>query len=415
MAVAGILLTPFSLHAQSKVAQSETVEVSADRDDLDESVTLRGNYHNSFTQFTETGKGHVAFLGGSITEMEGYRPRVAKWLQARFPATDFTFTNAGISSTCSNAGAFRLHRDVLSKGSVDLLFVEFAVNDDQDAGHAADGCIQGMEGIIRQTRRHNPKADIIMTHFVNPGMLETLKSGRTILSAGSHERVAEHYDISSVYLSKAVAARIDSQTMTWKQFGGTHPGPAGNQLAADLATSILNSAWKQQTKGTASPHATPEKPLLASSFDQGQLLPPKDVQMTGNWAFSEPAWNDISGSKRSRFLGRPMLHGSAPGAEAEFTFSGTAVGAFLVAGPDAGQLDVQIDSGDWHTVETWHRFSKGLHYPRTVMFAAGLKDTEHHVKLRIAESHHPSSKGTAIRIIAIAVNGSAVEKKTASR
>ena len=41
----------------------------------------------------------------------------------------------GIASTCSVTGAHRLTRDVLSKGDVDLFFIEFAVNDDQDAGH----------------------------------------------------------------------------------------------------------------------------------------------------------------------------------------------------------------------------------------------------------------------------------------
>ena len=141
-------------------------------------VSLRGNYLNSLKKFRDDRKGHVAFLGGSITEMNGYRPMVCEWLQKRFPDTDFTFTNAGIASTCSNTGAFRLHRDVLSEGPVDLLFVEFAVNDDQDAGHDATGCIQGMEGVIRQTRLLNPRTDIVMTHFVNPGMLETLAAGR---------------------------------------------------------------------------------------------------------------------------------------------------------------------------------------------------------------------------------------------
>jgi hypothetical protein len=57
-------------------------------------------------------------------------------LQRRFPDTKFTFTDAGLSSTCSTTGAFRLSTDVLSQGPVDLLFIEFAVNDDQDAGHA---------------------------------------------------------------------------------------------------------------------------------------------------------------------------------------------------------------------------------------------------------------------------------------
>lgn len=369
-------------------------------------VSLRGNYDNSFQKFAKDKKAHVAFLGGSITEMDGYRPIICDWLQKRFPDTDFTFTNAGIASTCSNTGAFRLQRDVLSQGPVDLLFVEFAVNDDQDAAHSADGCIQGMDGIIRHVRKSNPRTDIVMTHFVNPGMLETLNDGKAIRSAEQHEKVAQHYGVSSVYLSKAVAAQIDLGEMTWKQFGGTHPGPIGNQFAADLATSILNAAWMGLTSDTAiaADHPMPEKPVLPSSFVNGSLMNP-EVAEAGEWVFTQPDWANIPGGKRERFLNIPMLHADTPDAATSFQFSGTAIGAFVVAGPDAGQLQVKIDDGEWQTVELFHRFSKGLHYPRTVMFATSLSPGKHVVKIKVSESKHANSSGHAIRIIGFAVNG----------
>ena len=50
----------------------------------------------------------VAFLGGSITEMNGFRPRVMKLLRAKYPEIAFTEIASGLSSTCSDAGAFRL-------------------------------------------------------------------------------------------------------------------------------------------------------------------------------------------------------------------------------------------------------------------------------------------------------------------
>ena len=369
-------------------------------------VSFRGHCRNSFHRFAKQNQGHVAFLGGSITEMNGYRPLIQEWLKARFPETAFVFTDAGISSTCSHTGAFRLHRDVLSQGPVDLLFVEYAVNDDQDAGHSADDCIRGMEGIVQQTRRHNPQADIVMTHFVNPGMLTTLAAGEQILSASQHERVARHYQVSSVYLSKVVAERIRDGHLTWTQFGGTHPGPAGNRLAAEMATSVLHAAWEGLTPESVTPadHETPDAPLLASSFSNGRLVSPEHSQPGEGWEYSTPEWDNISGGKRSRFLKIPMLHSEKPGAEAELKFSGTSVGAYIVAGPDAGQLEVQIDDQPWQTVELYHRFSSGLHYPRTVMFAVDLPEGVHTVKMRVADAHHTASKGTAVRIIAFAVS-----------
>jgi lysophospholipase L1-like esterase len=129
-------------------------------------VHPRGALNNSRLQFEGQKVGHVAFLGGSITEMNGYRPLVCDFLRRRFPQTLFTFTNAGIASTCSTTGAFRLASDVLAQGSVDLLFIEFAVNDDQDAHHTRRECIRGMEGIVRHVLAHNPNADIVGTYWL---------------------------------------------------------------------------------------------------------------------------------------------------------------------------------------------------------------------------------------------------------
>ncbi|MEK9984207.1 MAG: SGNH/GDSL hydrolase family protein, partial [Opitutae bacterium] len=94
--------------------------------ELNRNTIYRGSYQNSRIQFEKEKTGRVAFIGGSITQMEGYRPILADWLQKRFPETEFEFINAGISSTCSTSGAFRLREHVLSKGRIDLFFVEFA-------------------------------------------------------------------------------------------------------------------------------------------------------------------------------------------------------------------------------------------------------------------------------------------------
>lgn len=368
-------------------------------------VSLRGDLSDSFYRFAVEKRGHVAFLGGSITEMNGYRPRVCEWLQKTFPETEFQFTNAGISSTCSTTGAFRLHRDVLAQGPVDLLFVEFAVNDDQDAAHTADNCVRGMEGLIRHTLQHNPRADIVMTHFVNPGMLETLNAGDSILSAGQHERVARHYGVSSVYLSKIVAGRIRKGQLTWKQFGGTHPGPEGNQLAADMATAVLKAGWKGLTPQNAAMTERVDlpKPLLRNSYTGGRLLPFAEMIVDDGWEISEPNWQKIEGGKRSRFLGIPLLHSETPGAVMEVKFEGTGVGAWVLAGPDAGSVECSIDDGEWVVVDLYHRFSKGLHYPRTVMFANELTAGPHTLRLRVAPAGN-DDRGTAVRIHHVVVN-----------
>ena len=363
-------------------------------------VSLRGSVTNSLAAF-KSGTGHVAFLGGSITEMNGYRPMICDWLQKRFPGTKFTFTNAGIASTCSTTGAMRLKRDVLGQGPVDLLFVEFAVNDDQDAGHKAADCVRGMEGIIRQVRAHNSRADIIMTHFVNPGMLNALADGKKILSATQHERVAAHYGVSSVYLSKELSARIAEGQTTWREFGGTHPKEPGNRMAADLAVSILEAGWLLNGNNNQKAHAVPE-PLDPTSYSGGRLLPQGTASLANGWKLSEPDWSSLKGGKRNRFTGRPLIHSNQSGAVATVLFRGTAIGAYIVAGPDAGVVEYRVDDGDWKSADLYHRFSRGLHYPRTVMFENGLADERHTLELRLADKQQ-AGRG-AVRILNFVVN-----------
>ena len=85
-------------------------------------------------------------------------------------------------------------------------------------------------------------------------------------------------------------------------------------------------------------------------------------------------------------------------------FMGRALGAYVLAGPDAGVLEVSIDGGAWQRVDLYHRHSRGLHYPRTVMFATDLKAGMHFARIRLSQKSNLLSKGTAARILQFVVN-----------
>ena len=367
-------------------------------------MILRGSYANSQLQFDQLKTGRVAFMGGSITQMNGYRPMVCDWLQKKFPKTKFDFINAGVSSTCSTTGAFRLRSEVLAKGKVDLFFIEFAVNDDQDAGHATRECVRGMEGIIRQARKTQPNMDIVVTHFVNPGMLEKLRLGKMPLSMAAHEKVLKAYNVSTIFLAREVADRIDEGKLTWKVFGGTHPKPAGNAIAADMISQLLDRAWSKPVVPKAAPHALPWKPVDAGCYQRGHFLLPA-ASANEAWTWHEPDWKQIPGGFRSDpFAGKKLLTATQDAQEATVHFKGRALGAYVLAGPDAGVLEVSIDGGKWQRVDLYHRHSRGLHYPRTVMFAADLKTGAHTAKIRLSNKSNPLSKGTAARVLQFVVN-----------
>ena len=364
-----------------------------------ENLTARCSFSHSLAVFEKNKTARVAFMGGSITEMNGYRPMVAKWLEERFPKTKFEFVNAGISSTCSTTGAFRLQRDVLSHGSIDLFFIEFAVNDDQDAGHSKEACIRGMEGIIRQMRLKSPKTDLVVTYFVNPGMLEQLKQGKTPLPMAAHERVLEKYGVSRIHLARELAGQIKQGSFSWEKFGGTHPKKPGNRLCADMHIEMLGKAWSGKNGVALKKKKFPLNPIDPNSYFNGRFLSPAKASLTDGWKFSEPEWKDLPGGKRTRYLGRPLLHSETPGKPIRLTFEGQAIGAFVSAGPDAGTLGFAIDGKRKGSVDLYHRYSRGLHYPRSVMFAHDLPSGPHEIELSIKPGNR-----TAVRILEFCIN-----------
>jgi pimeloyl-ACP methyl ester carboxylesterase len=367
---------------------------------------LRGGLRNCRIRFAREKKGHVAFLGGSITYMDGYRPRFADWLQKQFPETEFDFINAGVSSTCSMTGAFRLQQDVLAKGPVDLLFVEFAVNDNQDAHHPPAVSIRGMEGIVRHARAANPAMDIVFLYTTNESHVRNYQHGVEPQEIGAHKKVAAYYGLSEVNWASEISARMRAGEFGWKRFGGCHPAPFGNDLYAATLAGLFDRAWARDLPADAQiePEAMPEKPLDPFCYSRGRFLPADQATLGDGWRHDEPAWKDIPGSKRGRFLGIPLFHATTPGATLTYEFDGTGTGLYVLAGPDAGTVETSVDGGEFAARSLYHAYSKGLHYPRTVMLWDELKPGHHTVTVRVSKEHDPGSSGTAVRIVGIGAN-----------
>ncbi|MEM6470570.1 MAG: SGNH/GDSL hydrolase family protein [Planctomycetota bacterium] len=383
-----------------------------------DAVIVRGDLSASQRVF-EKGRGVVAFLGGSITEMEGYRVYIAKSLRQRFPKTEFEFLNAGVASTCSHTGAFRLREEVLAK-EPDLLFVEFAVNDDQDAAHDEVNAMRGMEGIVRGARLEHPEVDIVVTHFVNRKMLEQIQNDGVPLSVRAHESVAAHYNVSSCNVGLELANRIERGSMSWETYGGVHPGDPGNRLAASLVERVFdaNNYRSGETESVRSGKKVIPIPLDTASFSEGRMLSLESVNKGKTWARSIPEWSAISGKLRSRFGGLPMLHTTIdlerdePNTDfCEVRFRGTAVGLYALAGPDAGSIEFSVDGGGWETKSLYHRFSKGLHYPRTIVLVSDLENGPHTVRFRAIAS---SPTRNSVRILRVVCNGEAQDASKSS-
>lgn len=367
--------------------------------------TLRGDYRNSYQMFEKERVGTVAFLGGSITEMKGWRDMICEDLKQRFPYTKFTFIDAGIPSTGSTPGAFRLADDVLSKAKVDLLFVEAAVNDDTNGFNAIEQ-VRGMEGIVRHALLSNPSMDIMMLHFIYDPFIPKLDGGQMPDVILNHERVANHYLVPSVNLATEIAARMREGEFNWEQFGGTHPKPLGHAYYVATINKVLDEMYASCVAAgpAVKPHVLPAVPLDGYSYTNGKLVDIRQAHINKGWQLV-PSWTPrLIAETRPGFVDVPMLETDRPGAKLTLDFEGTAVGIFCVSGPAAGILEYSIDGATFKKLDTFTAWSGGLYIPWVYMFDTELPKGKHRLMLRMSKDHHPQSKGTACQIRQFVVN-----------
>ena len=364
----------------------------------------RQSLQNSYLKFTQEKKGRVAFMGGSITEHGAWRDKVAAYLKSRFPDTEFEIINAGISSTGSTPGAFRLDQDVLDKGTIDLFFEEAAVNDEVNSFNGK-AQLRGMEGIIRHAMQRYPKMDVVMVHFVDPPKLEAYQKGIVPEVIKNHERVAENYQVNTINLAKEISDRIAAGEFNWKDdFKDLHPSPFGHEIYARSISLFLDDAYaKASSASLSSPHSLP-KALDKFSYFSGKYLPVNVASDLQNWKYLSN-WSPSDGvSTRNRYVNIPALVAEAPGAELKLNFTGRGIGICIASGPDAGMIEYSVDGSAYKTMDLYTEWSAKLHLPWYLMLNDELSDGQHTLRMRISNEKNSSSKGNACRILHFLVN-----------
>lgn len=372
----------------------------------------------------------VAFLGGSITFNPGWRDKVCAYLRGRWPQTDFHFIAAGIPSLGSVPHAFRLQQDVLDSGTVDLLFVETAVN---DRVNGTDSVLQvrALEGIVRHALRANPAMDIVMMAFADQDKTKDYDEGRTPVEIANQERVAETYHLPSVNIAREVHDRIRRGEFSWeKDFKDVHPAEFGQELYYKSIRTLLEACWEsprtaQGTHGPAPETHTPAPgtrpaasrtnapahplphPLDAANFSEGQYIPVHTAQHDSTWTLQEDWTPADSAGTRPGFVHVPVLSATTPGAALTLHFRGTAAGIAVVSGPDAGTIRYSIDNGPANTMDLYTQWSSWLHLPWYEVLGSGLAEGPHVLHITIDQTKNARSKGYAVRIVHFLVNGPA--------
>ncbi|MEO5995545.1 MAG: GDSL-type esterase/lipase family protein [Chitinophagaceae bacterium] len=345
----------------------------------------------------------IAFLGGSITANPGWRDKVCRYLTEMFPETKFTFIPAGIPSLGSLPHAFRMEKDVLSKGKIDLLFLESAVN---DQANSTPAIIQrrALEGIIRHAYRQNPNVNIIMMAFADESKLGDYKEGRTPAEVKLHASLASTYKLPFIDLAEEVSKRIAAGEFTWEyDFKNLHPSPFGQEIYFQSIKRLLRSEFIGKPAMVQA--AFPLPPALEkANYEKGKYLTIEGAVNNKDF-YIDSAWKpaDKTGT-RTGFVNVPMLVSEKAGASFSLTFKGTAIGIALIAGLDAGMINYSIDNKPPKTIDLFTQWSASLHLPWYLLLGDELAPGKHQLHVTIATDHNANSKGNACRIVYFLLN-----------
>ena len=352
----------------------------------------RGGLPNFFAKLDAGGEVRIAYFGGSITAQPGWRPKTLKWFQEQYPKAKVSEINAAIGGTGSDLGVYRLGRDVL-RHKPDLVFVEFAVN---DGGAAPEDIYRTMEGIVRQTWRAGPAADICFVYTIIAPFVATVQEGKFPRAASAMERVAGHYAVPSIHMGLEVARLAKEGTLlmaakkpktdaekealkgkTLFSEDGVHPFPeTGHELYLEA---IVRSIPKLKAAAKPAPH-TLGAPLVADNWERAKLLPLSAAKLSDHWQKLDPATDKMAKTWTSRMP--EFWKAGAAGATISFKFKGTSAAIYDLLGPDCGQVRVTLGDRPPRTVPRFDRYATG-HRLATLSIGRNLPDAVHTVKLEL--------------------------------
>lgn len=363
---------------------------------------VRNGLKNAYKVLSENKKATVAFLGGSITYNKGWRTKTCAYLKEAFPETEFRFIAAGIPSLGSLPHAFRMQRDLLDSGKIDLLFVEAAVN---DRGNMPDSLTQvrALEGIVQHAKAANPNIDIVLMSFADPAKTKDYDNGEEPIEIKNHELVAEHYQLPSINLAKEIRDKIQNKEFSWAyDFKDLHPSVFGQELYFSAIKSLLKQGFN--SSNLLINNTLPLQPLNNGSFNNGKYYSIENAQHDDQWTLDKD-WTPSDGlPTRDGFVHVPMLVSTTPESTLSLNFKGTAVGISIISGADAGIISYSIDNAPFKNLDLYTQWSGQLHLPWYLILGSDLTQGTHTLQLKISAEKNPKSKGNACRIVHFLIN-----------
>lgn len=371
-------------------------------------------------QKMKEGKLVIGFIGGSITDG---RPRhnwpepVTAWFVDQFRNVRIVVENAAIGATGSDLAVLRAKRDLLDRGC-DLIFIDYAVNDDE---LPTEKRMPTREGLIRKLLagdcdRDGSEAtqvelapDIVLVHTYCGSMYDHMLAGEVPPSIAELEQLAEHYQLNSVWMGLYAFNEVQRGMMRWEEWlpDGLHPTSRGSysyaqsviallaeQLGDDLELgheSNVGNRVKNPLYNHLSNRAnTMPEPIDSNHWQAASVLPLDSIQLEGAWVtkrWTYYEWFD------------QVVETCAIGAKLSFHFTGRGVALAFDFGKTSAEFKYRVDGGawieeqrerpDWAGADGWLRISR---------LEEDLPEGDHFFELEVIRSHDPASVGANFRL-----------------
>ncbi|WP_169084830.1 SGNH/GDSL hydrolase family protein [Paenibacillus sp. PL91] len=346
-------------------------------------------------QKIEEGRLTVGFIGGSITDA---RPRhnwpepVIGWLAEQYPNTRITVENAAIGATGSDLAAFRAKRD-LTDPDCDLVFIEYAVNDENEPTMKRN---RTREGLIRQLLAAG-RRDIVIVYTYSQNMYDAMQSGAVPDTISEFERIAEYYQIGSVWMGLYAFEEVKKGRLRFEEWlpDGLHPTSRGSLSYGQSVIAYLTKELMESDTKEARQEASLPEPLDVKCWDDVYALSFDQVQTSGPWAVRR--WPHLEWIDH-------VLETSAVGAGLSFSFEGRGLALGFDFGRSSAEFRYRIDGGEWLTSERerpswlaedgWYRLS---------CFGDDWAGGSHRFELEVIHGNRANCTGTNFRLAKVGI------------
>ena len=314
----------------------------------------------------------AVFYGGSITEARnGWAYMFADKLNEK--SSLITSDNYSLGGTGFNLAVSRYDAEV-KQSNPDLIFIEYAAN---DQAAAYDAVCDAAEGLVRKIKESSPDADIVFVKtfskwMSNSGVMNYPKSFAAV------DAVARHYDAmvidvatpmyNAIIASGKGEEKLDNDVQEYIS-DNVHPTAKGHELYTNVIWNkiepLLNMPVDRVVK---------EYDKIDDSYIIGSLTyMTDDSVMKNGWTITDiPSGNRFSNVSQ-------MIYSENKDDSITYTFNGTGIGLYYdrVLNQNTGALAYSIDGGTEKIVSL-----KPGTYGHHVTITTGLEKGEHTITLR---------------------------------